>query len=101
MTRPNTKRSSIFWGHGRQDQVVAYEREARSTPSEHVPLTAAEGEKSVALLRELGWAPSPPGTAYSREVGAIRFENYAGVAHSVSTAEIEDLQGWLVEALGT
>ncbi|WVW79506.1 hypothetical protein I302_101475 [Kwoniella bestiolae CBS 10118] len=72
----------IFWGHGTADPVVNY----------------AYGQQSIELLtKKLGFPLLPPGTTFKRP--GLRFESYQGLPHSSSPQEIDDLKGWLVEAL--
>ncbi|WWC98112.1 acyl-protein thioesterase 1 [Kwoniella sp. B9012] len=72
----------IFWGHGTADPVVNYEY----------------GQQSIELLtKKLEFPLLSKGTTFQRP--GVRFESYQGLPHSSSPQEIEDLKGWLVEAL--
>ncbi|KAI9636796.1 acyl-protein thioesterase-1 [Dioszegia hungarica] len=71
----------VFWGHGEADPIVAYQNAV----------------KSVEILKELGLPSVPPGEAFARP--GVRFESYPGMEHTTCAKEIEDLAGWLKEAL--
>ncbi|KAK4055415.1 hypothetical protein OIO90_003253 [Microbotryomycetes sp. JL221] len=60
----------LFWGHGTDDPVVAYEW----------------GKRSVDKLRELGW-------------NNIQFETYRGLPHSFCEPERVDFEAWLAKVI--
>ncbi|ORX39168.1 Phospholipase/carboxylesterase/thioesterase [Kockovaella imperatae] len=72
----------IFWGHGKDDPVVAYEF----------------GERSVDLLtRQLGFPRVPAGSIFARP--GLRFQTYEHIGHGTNQREIEDIKLWLEAAL--
>ncbi|KAK8843957.1 acyl-protein thioesterase 1 [Kwoniella newhampshirensis] len=78
---PHAHDTPIFWGHGDNDQVVGYQY----------------GQRSVELLKKLGFPLLPPGKTFGRP--GVRFETYPGMGHSSTPQEIEDFKAWLTEAL--
>jgi hypothetical protein len=96
MVNPGNSKIPMFWGHGKDDNVVEYICELR-----HIQRDMAEGREdgaqSVELLKKLGYTPVPSGTTFSRP--GLRFESYAGVSHSADQRELADLSAWLKEAL--
>jgi lysophospholipase-2 len=122
MIQPGAKELPVFWGHGKEDQVVHYECESRSLnvsaqiplphllqPSFPFPNCSGREEGNPALIRpvgarsielltkKLGFPLVPSGTTFARP--GLRFESYPGMAHSSSPKEVEDLKGWLAAAL--
>ncbi|KAL7421266.1 hypothetical protein Q5752_004151 [Cryptotrichosporon argae] len=75
------KDTPVFWGHGKDDDVVQYQY----------------GVRSIEFLKKLGFPAVPAGEAFRRP--GLRFESYDALAHSSSPRELEDLRAWLVEAL--
>ncbi|TXT13218.1 hypothetical protein VHUM_01619 [Vanrija humicola] len=81
LARKDANALPVFWGHGKDDQVVEYQW----------------GAKSVELLEQLGFKRLPAGETFARP--GLRFESYPGMGHSSSPKEIDDLRDWLTAAL--
>lgn len=77
MVSDHAKNLSIFWGHGKRDQLIRYKW----------------GESSVTFLKEqIGVKDADPAKP---EEGGIVFRGYDDLDHSVNEAEILDAQAWL------
>ncbi|WOO84983.1 Acyl-protein thioesterase 1 [Vanrija pseudolonga] len=81
LARKDANEIPVFWGHGKDDQVVEYQW----------------GVKSVELLEQLGFKRLPAGETFARP--GLRFESYPNMGHSSSPKEIEDLREWITAAL--
>ncbi|WWC63890.1 uncharacterized protein I303_106495 [Kwoniella dejecticola CBS 10117] len=81
IANPEAKEMPVFWGHGMDDDKVLF----------------SMAQRSIHMLKGLGFPLLPKGTVFAKQ--GIRFEGYPGLAHTWSAEEVEDLRGWLVEAL--
>ncbi|KAH8092463.1 Phospholipase/carboxylesterase [Cristinia sonorae] len=81
MVNDHFKKLPIFWGHGTRDQVVRY----------------VYAEQSVEFLKSIGVkdAVSEPS---AKPVG-LSFHSYAGLEHSTSPKELDDLQRWIEQVI--
>ena len=79
MMNDHAKKVPIFWGHGKNDPLVRYKW----------------AEKSLEFLKdELGIGP-----ASENDLAGVEFHGYAGLVHSASEDELEDLQTWLKKVI--
>ncbi|KAI0340877.1 Phospholipase/carboxylesterase [Trametopsis cervina] len=79
MLSDHAKNLPIFWGHGKDDPLVRYQWAQKST---------------AFLENELGI-----GAANTETNVGLEFHGYAGLTHSASEAELEDLQAWLKKVM--
>jgi lysophospholipase-1 len=79
MTSPHTLSIPIFWGHGTVDQLVLLEF----------------SKKSVELLTtEMGVIRGKPGA-----LGGLSYHLYDGIGHTTNQKELEDLKGFIKNAV--
>ncbi|BEJ16235.1 hypothetical protein CspHIS471_0508400 [Cutaneotrichosporon sp. HIS471] len=83
MARKDAKDFPLFWGHGRDDEIVQYEY----------------GRQSIELLKRLGFVEQPADKMFARP--GLVFRSYPGMGHSACNEEIADLAAWLTECLKT
>lgn len=100
MIKPKAKEIPLFWGHGRADGVVQYKCKPcffNSLGRRGELADLIVGQQSVELLTKLGYPTVPANKSFAKP--GLVFKSYAGMAHSSSQEEIEDLRVWLTEAL--
>lgn len=81
MLSDHAKKLPIFWGHGKEDPIVHFDRATMSLEF---------------LKTQMGFKTVEPEAVLE---GGIEFHGYDGLAHSADPEELEDLKKFLKKVL--